>query len=576
MTLEARKKTRNRAKTGTRKAVPARRGARRLKNNKKLARLGLLYTVCGIALTAVSVKSSDGYVPATHAIPIVQAGIVQTAALTKAPLANVQTAALTEAPMADVQTAALPDEAPVAELQPASRVSIPDSFSYKSAAIEVVALTKAAFGSMFESEPEATEQQAEEALQDPAPAGPDKLASQVVRVKRGDTLMDILLRAGVPGDEAEQAVSSLAEVFNPRKLQAGQDVTLIFGRAKTAIGGGVGTEQATITGDLTTGFPAPVAKPVEAAKAFLAVRLDSDVGREVAVNRGAEGDFRAVEMAKELITEDSRSEGVIKTSLFDSAVAAGVPSKVMAEMIRAFSYDVDFQRDIQPGDSFEVMFEKVVDKNGRLMDTGNVVYTKLVLSGTDLALYRYTTKDGDIGYFNQTGEGAQKALMRTPIDGARLSSGFGKRKHPILGYTRMHRGVDFAAPKGTPIFAAGTGVVREAGRHKGYGNYIEIRHDPEFSSGYGHLSKLAKGIRPGARVTQGQIIGYVGSTGLATGPHLHYELIRNHKKVNPLSVKLPTGKKLKGADRDEFAAAKAKIDAAFAALPVDSRLASAK
>jgi murein DD-endopeptidase MepM/ murein hydrolase activator NlpD len=525
--------------------VPAKRGARRLKNKKNLARTGLLYAVCGIALMAVSVKSSNGYTRPVHVIPIVQTQ-----------------------PGPDIQMAAL-SEAPVTTLAPAARVVGPNS--YKSAAVEVVALGKAAISSIFESKP----QESEAASLDPT--GPadatGELARHIVRVKSGDTLMDILLRAGVPGEEAEQAVSSLAEIFNPRKLQAGQDVTLIFGPADS-VAGGVSADQTTIAGDLKAGFPAPVAKPSDASKAFLAVRLDSDVGREIAVNRGAEGGFSAVETEKKLTTEMSRSDGLIKYSLFDSAQGAGVPPKVMTEMISAFSYDVDFQRDIQPGDAFEVMYEKVVDGNGRLMDTGNIIYTKLTLSGTDLALYRYTTKDGVTEYFNQKGEGAQKALMRTPIDGARLTSGFGKRKHPILGYTRMHKGVDFAAPKGTPIFAAGTGTVREAGRHSGYGNYIEIRHDPEFSTAYGHLSRFAKGIHPGARVSQGQVIGYVGATGLATGPHLHYEVIRDHKKVNPLSVNLPTGHRLKGVDLAAFNAEKAKVDAAFAALPVDNKLAS--
>ena len=549
MTLDVQKQRKNRGKAGARKAVPARKGAHRLKNKKKLAQTGLIYAVCGIALLAVSVKSSNGYYEPTHVIPIVQSEP------RRGP---------------DIQLAAL-SEAPVTTLAPASKVVGPDS--YKSAAIEVVTLGKAAISSIFESKPQEQDTASLDPTEPADTAG--DLARHIVRVKRGDTLMDILLRAGVPGNEAEQAVSSLAEIFNPRKLQAGQDVTLIFGPADS-VAGGLSSDQTTIAGDLQTGLPSPVAKPSDASKAFLAVRLDSDAGREVAVNRGGDGGFSAVETEKKLTTEMARNDGVIKYSLFDSAQGSGVPPKVMAEMIGAFSYDVDFQRDIQPGDSFEVMYEKVVDSNGRLVDTGNVVYTKLTLSGTDLALYRYTTKDGVTEYFNQKGEGAQKALMRTPIDGARLSSGFGRRKHPILGFTRMHRGVDFAAPKGTPIYAAGTGTVREAGRHSGYGNYIEIRHDPEFSTGYGHLSKFAKGIHPGARVTQGQVIGYVGQTGLATGPHLHYEVIRDHKKVNPLSVNLPTGHKLKGTELAAFNAEKAKVDAEFASLPVDNKLASSQ
>jgi len=383
----------------------------------------------------------------------------------------------------------------------------------------------------------------------------------VVHVKKGDTLMDILTKSGVPVGEAEEAITSLREVYNPRKLRSGQKVTLLF------------APDATLA-------PAAGSRPPPAAtddsSTLLGVKIRPEVGREVAANRSPSGAFSATAVERKLEPLTLRSGGVIHTSLFDAAEAANLPSKVLAEMIHAFSYDVDFQRDIQPGDSFEVLYEQLADDEGHRIDTGKVDYAELVLSGHHLALYHYTTKDGDTDYFNKKGESVRKALLRTPIDGARLSSGFGKRKHPILGYTRMHKGVDFAAPKGTPIYAAGKGVVLSARRHGGYGNYIEIRHNAEFHTGYGHLSRFAKGIHAGTRVTQGEVIGYVGATGLATGPHLHYEVIRDHKKVNPLSVNLPSGRKLRGKELDQFLVARAKVDTLMAQLPIESTVASSQ
>lgn len=396
----------------------------------------------------------------------------------------------------------------------------------------------------------------------------DAGSNLVVRVKKGETLMDILTKSGVPAGEAEDAITSLHDVYNPRQLKTGQEVTLVFAPPAEAFGSDAIETLGTTESDLTG--------TADAAGTFLALKIQPEAGREIATNRDSTGAFSAAEVHKALNVVQVRSAGVIQSSLFDAAQAAGLPPKALAEMIHAFSYDVDFQRDIQPGDSFEVLYEKLADKDGNSLVTGKIDYAELVLSGQRLALYHYTTKDGVTDYFNQNGDSVRKALLRTPIDGARLSSGFGMRNHPILGYTRMHRGVDFAAPKGTPIFAAGSGVVVQEGRNRGYGNYIEIRHDPDFHTGYSHLSRFAAGIHSGTRVAQGQIIGYVGMTGLATGPHLHYEVIRDNEKVNPLSVNLPSGKKLRGAEFDEFAVAKAKIDTMVANLPIESKVASSQ
>jgi murein DD-endopeptidase MepM/ murein hydrolase activator NlpD len=229
-----------------------------------------------------------------------------------------------------------------------------------------------------------------------------------------------------------------------------------------------------------------------------------------------------------------------------------VPAGVLGEMIGAFSYDVDFQREVQPGDGFTVLYRRIHDEFGRPTGLGRLVYAEMVLSGTRLRLYRFTPNGGEPGYFNAVGENIKKPLLRTPVDGARLTSGFGMRLHPLLGYSRMHRGVDFGAPSGTAVYAAGDGVVVRAGRVSGYGNYVEIEHNPQYTTAYGHLSAFAHGLHDGERVRQGEVIGYVGMTGLATGPHLHYEVHYQGAQIDPLSVKMPALIRLAGDDLKAF------------------------
>jgi murein DD-endopeptidase MepM/ murein hydrolase activator NlpD len=395
--------------------------------------------------------------------------------------------------------------------------------------------------------PETDEPRPEEVKEDLA----GQPTSRVVRVRKGDTLMDILVKAGAPRPQAHQAITALQKVFNPRKLKPGQDITLTLAPVSDAAGNGG-----------------------KGAGGLLGLRFEPDFEREVGADRNADGGFTPVEVRNELTLSAARARGVIKTSLYEAADAAGVPPKVLIEMIRTFSYDVDFQRDIQPGDTFEVMFERLVDDQGHVAETGKVLFASLTLSGNPLPVYRYAPDKGDSDFFNHKGESVRKALLRTPVDGARLSSRYGKRKHPVLGYTRMHRGIDFAARKGTPIVAAGNGVVAAAGRNGNYGNYISIRHNSEYRTAYAHLSRFAKGIRKGRRVKQGQVIGYVGSTGMSTGPHLHFEMMRNSRKINPLSVKMPTGRKLKDAELKKFLAAKAEIDQKLAGLPLETEVAS--
>ncbi|WP_373090167.1 M23 family metallopeptidase, partial [Sneathiella sp.] len=227
----------------------------------------------------------------------------------------------------------------------------------------------------------------------------------------------------------------------------------------------------------------------------------------------------------------------------------------IVDLIRIFSYDVDFQREIQPGDSFEVYFERFSDENGDILKDGAIHWASMTLSGKKISLYRFKTDDdGFTDYYDEQGRSVKKSLMRTPIDGARLTSGFGKRKHPVLGYTKMHRGVDFGARRGTPIMAAGNGVIERASRYGSFGNYVLIRHNNEYETAYAHMKKFAKGIHKGSHVKQGQIIGYVGTTGRSTGPHLHYEVHKNNRQINPLSVKLPAGRKLTGKMLTAFSA----------------------
>ena len=256
---------------------------------------------------------------------------------------------------------------------------------------------------------------------------------------------------------------------------------------------------------------------------------------------------------------------MIDSSLFEAGASVGVPIPVMAAMIRAYSYDVDFQRDIQPGDEFQVMYERYFTDEGAAARDGDILYAALTLGGKQMELYRYKTRDGIVDYFNRQGESIRKALLRTPIDGARVSSKFGMRRHPILGFSKMHAGMDFAAPTGTPIYAAGNGVIEEIGRKNGYGNYVRIKHNQQIATAYAHLSKFGGGMRRGGRVQQGDIIGYVGTTGRSTGPHLHYEVLRGGRQINPMSIDLPTGVALEGREMAAFKHHVEETDRQFAA-----------
>ena len=253
------------------------------------------------------------------------------------------------------------------------------------------------------------------------------------------------------------------------------------------------------------------------------------------------------------------NENVILLSLYKSALEKEIPASIIIEFARIYGFHVDFQRDIRKKDKFQIMYEVFVDEKKKVIETGNILFANLILSGEENSLYYYDSQ-GSIGHYDKNGKSIQKALMKTPINGARLSSPFGMRKHPIDGFNKMHKGTDFAAPLGTPIMASGTGLIKKAGWCGGGGNCVVIRHNSTYQTIYAHMSKFAKGIRSGVRVKQGQTIGYVGSTGKSTGPHLHYEVLINGKKVNSQTLKLPSGKILKGNDRKIFETKKIKLD----------------
>ncbi len=253
-------------------------------------------------------------------------------------------------------------------------------------------------------------------------------------------------------------------------------------------------------------------------------------------------------------------ETIITNSLYNSAVSLGIKPNIIIEFARLYGFQVDFQRDVWKDDSFQIIYEEFVNENDKVVDTGDIIFANLNLQNTDLQLYKYEYEKNKVDYFDETGKSIKKTLMKTPINGARLSSSYGKRKHPILGYTKMHTGTDFAAPKGTPIMASGDGKVTKAGWCGGGGNCVKIKHNSTYQTVYAHMSKFGRGIKRGVRVKQGQIIGYVGSTGMSTGPHLHYEVIENGKKVNSQKLKLPSGKVLRGNDRKKFEVSKIKID----------------
>ena len=371
--------------------------------------------------------------------------------------------------------------------------------------------------------------------------------TEQITVRRGDTLMDILNRAGIAPAEAHAAVQSLLTVYDPRRLRAGQELLIRAAHEPAETG----------------------------ARRLIGLDFDLDFDHAVRVTRGSDGSYATAKLARPQRRDLVHQAGIIEDSLYLSAERASLPHDVTIGLIKLFSWDVDFQRDVRQGDRFEALFEMVALEDGsQIVRGGDLLYAALSIDGRLFEGYRFELPDGRVAYFDRSGKSLRKFLLRTPIDGARLSSRFGMRRHPILGYNRMHQGVDFAAPTGTPIYAAGEGRVEIAKRNGGYGKYIRIRHTGEYSTAYAHLSRFAKGIAPGRRVRQGEVIGYVGTTGRSTGPHLHYEVLRQGAQINPLQLKQPPNQQLAGADLERFRAEMARIDRLREDPPPATRLAS--
>ena len=289
--------------------------------------------------------------------------------------------------------------------------------------------------------------------------------------------------------------------------------------------------------------------------------IQTDKKNEILFTKVKDQDyFISKKIEKNFIKKIVYKETIITDSLYNSAINLNISPNIIIEFARLYGFQIDFQRDVWKNDSFQIIYEEFINEKDKVVDTGEIIFASLNLQNTNYQLYKYEYDKNKIDYFDENGKSVKKTLMKTPINGARLSSSYGKRKHPILGYTKMHTGTDFAAPKGTPIMASGDGRIIKAGWCGGGGNCVKIKHNSKYQTVYAHMSKFGRGIKRGVKVKQGQIIGYVGSTGMSTGPHLHYEVIENGKKVNSQKLKLPSGKILKGDERKKFEVAKIKID----------------
>ncbi len=368
--------------------------------------------------------------------------------------------------------------------------------------------------------------ESEDGLEPPDGVAPIPPIDKELTVRRGDTFAKVLTRGGVPAADTAGAIRALKKVYDLRRLQPG---TEIFLQLQPPHAGNDSTTLLSID--------------------FIAA---SDV--EISVLRDGPRSYAAKRFDRTLVPKVSYGRGVVRSSLYVAGKDAKVPSAILANLVGLYSFDVDFQRDVQPGDSFEVMYERLTDEAGDPVREGDIIVASMTLSGSTTTLYRFKTKTGFTDYFDENGQSAQKSLLRTPTDAARISSGFGRRKHPILGYTRMHRGIDFAAPPGTPVYAAGDGTIEKAGWAGAYGRYIRIRHNGNYKTAYAHLRRIAAGIKTGTRVKQRQVIGYIGASGRVTGPHLHYEVLLNGRHINPRKIRLAAGYKLKGKDLKRFKA----------------------
>ena len=350
---------------------------------------------------------------------------------------------------------------------------------------------------------------------------------KTIKIKSGDSIQRILLKEGIPQSEINKIYSKIIKKYDLRKIQEGQAITIVFdSNNKKNI-------------------------------SRLSFALDNLSTAHLYANQD---DYDIKIIKKNLEKKNFLAKGVITNSLYNSASKAGVDPEIIIEFARIFGFEIDFQRDIRENDEYKIFYERYEDDEGEVHNNGNVLFAYMKNDGKEISLYRYTDANKISGYYTSDGKSIERALMKTPINGARLSSTFGFRRHPILGYNKLHQGTDFAAPTGTPIMASGSGVVERASWFGAYGKFIMIRHNSTYKTAYAHLSGFAKGVRSGSRVQQGQVIGYVGSTGRSTGPHLHYEVLVNGKRVNSQKLNLPSGKNLVGAEKEDFENIKKSID----------------
>ena len=348
------------------------------------------------------------------------------------------------------------------------------------------------------------------------------------KISKGETFNKILSNYSISNSEIIKVKKNLISDYNLNNLKTGLNIKFTIDKSNN---------KKIIT------FILPVSRT---EKILLTRNLETNL-------------FEKKKIITNLIKKTVFKEGKILQSLYKTAIDLKVQPNIIIEFARIYGFQADFQRDIRKNDNFQIMYEVFEDDNGKIFETGNIIFADLKLSGINNAFY-YFDKKGSEGHYDENGKSIKKALMKTPINGARLSSSFGMRKHPIDGYNKMHKGTDFAAPMGTPIMASGDGVITRARWCGGGGNCIKIRHNSTYETIYAHMKNFGRGIREGVRVKQGQIIGYVGSTGKSTGPHLHYEVVKNGKKINSQKLKLPSGKILKSKDRKLFEVEKIKLD----------------
>jgi murein DD-endopeptidase MepM/ murein hydrolase activator NlpD len=383
---------------------------------------------------------------------------------------------------------------------------------------------------------------------------PAEPTDETIIIGEGETLGAKLRELGISPRTAEALTSALEPVFPSALFRAGQHFVVTLDRQQDFFGNEVI-------------YPVQVVfSPGPNEDIF--IEADED-GRFIArIDGAADGAKSRYASAPHLF-----AKGKVTSSLYATAVDKGVPDYIINQMIKAFSFDIDFQRQVKAGDDFEMFYGEPLSGSSKKRKV--LHYAKLNVRGTPKTYYRFTTADGNTGYFDEKGHSASRSLMRTPISGARISSGFGMRRHPILGYTKMHTGMDFAVPYGTPIRAAGSGVVKHAAWRGAYGRTVMIKHSSGYTTLYAHMSRVASGLKKGHRVKQGQVVGYVGSSGRSTGPHLHYEVRRGKKPINPRRIKTAGFTKLKGKDLERFKRHKNKILAMAKRAPTSARFAQA-